>query len=190
MLIVYVTMVLLVCGEACWYFPNVSFLNDFPFWNGTILFRQKFSISLLKIVLVLGEMALKLFLICFVELAPLAWHLREGNHLSFIVKFKSIYSNLLLFVDSYSLLLWIVNLWFSPLFVLTVRAKHIYGYEVVAQAISDARRNAEQNGIHNATFIQGDLNKVSDNFGKEFPQPDIVISGHFLVAVVFIKQPA
>lgn len=117
MLIVYVTMVLLVCGEACWYFTNVSFLNDFPFWNGTVLFRQRFSISLLKIVLVLEEMALKLFLICFVELAPLAWHLREGNHLSFIVKFKSIYSNLLLFVDSYSLLLWIVNLWFSPLFV-------------------------------------------------------------------------
>ncbi|XXG57155.1 hypothetical protein AAC387_Pa03g4384 [Persea americana] len=55
-------------------------------------------------------------------------------------------------------------------------AKHVYGYEVVAQAISDARRNAEQNGIHNATFIQGDLNKVSDNFGKEFPRPDIVIS--------------
>ncbi|XP_077216579.1 RNA methyltransferase family protein [Tasmannia lanceolata] len=56
------------------------------------------------------------------------------------------------------------------------RVRHIYGYEVVPQAISDAHRNAELNGIHNATFIQGDLNKVSDNFGNEFPRPDIVIS--------------
>ncbi|KAL5697435.1 hypothetical protein ACHQM5_028574 [Ranunculus cassubicifolius] len=44
------------------------------------------------------------------------------------------------------------------------KVKHVYGYEVVPQAISDARRNAEQNGIHNATF------------GAEFPNPDIVIS--------------
>ncbi|KAF9615995.1 hypothetical protein IFM89_027934 [Coptis chinensis] len=56
------------------------------------------------------------------------------------------------------------------------KVKHVYGYEVVPQAISDARRNAEQNGIHNATFVQGDLNKISDSFGTEFPKPDIVIS--------------
>ncbi|XP_058068412.1 uncharacterized protein LOC131217482 isoform X2 [Magnolia sinica] len=56
------------------------------------------------------------------------------------------------------------------------RVKHVYGYEVVPQAISDARRNAEKNGIHNATFIQGDLNKINENFGNEFPQPDIVIA--------------
>ncbi|KAF3794843.1 putative RNA methyltransferase [Nymphaea thermarum] len=56
------------------------------------------------------------------------------------------------------------------------KVKHVYGYEVVAQAVSDARRNAEVNGIHNATFIQGDLNKISDNFGDNFPHPDIVIS--------------
>ncbi|KAL5697437.1 hypothetical protein ACHQM5_028793 [Ranunculus cassubicifolius] len=56
------------------------------------------------------------------------------------------------------------------------KVKHVYGYEVVPQAISDARRNAEQNGIHNATFVQGDLNKISDSFGAEFPKPDIVIS--------------
>ncbi|KAK1266350.1 hypothetical protein QJS04_geneDACA002513 [Acorus gramineus] len=56
------------------------------------------------------------------------------------------------------------------------RVKHVYGYEVVPQAISDACRNAELNGIHNATFIQGDLNKIGDNFGNNFPKPDIVIS--------------
>lgn len=47
---------------------------------------------------------------------------------------------------------------------------------MVAQAISDARRNADLNGIHNATFVQGDLNKIDENFGKNFPQPDVVIS--------------
>ncbi|KAL1298265.1 hypothetical protein HN51_042644 [Arachis hypogaea] len=54
--------------------------------------------------------------------------------------------------------------------------KHVYGYEVVPQAIADARLNAEINGIHNATFVQGDLNKIDENFGKNFPKPDIVIS--------------
>lgn len=56
-------------------------------------------------------------------------------------------------------------------------AKHVYGYEVVPQAIADARLNAELNGIQNATFVQGDLNKIDENFGKNFPKPDIVISG-------------
>lgn len=59
---------------------------------------------------------------------------------------------------------------------LAKRVGHVYGYEVVAQAVSDARRNAELNGIHNATFVQGDLNKIDENFGKNFPKPDIVIS--------------
>ncbi|KAL9247510.1 hypothetical protein vseg_020936 [Gypsophila vaccaria] len=34
---------------------------------------------------------------------------------------------------------------------LAKRAKHVYGYEVVAQAISDAHLNADLNGINNAT---------------------------------------
>ncbi|KAI3941871.1 hypothetical protein MKW98_009081, partial [Papaver atlanticum] len=61
---------------------------------------------------------------------------------------------------------------------LAKKVKHVYGYEMVPQSISDARRNAENNGISNATFIQGDLNKISDNFGDQFPRPDIVISGY------------
>lgn len=56
------------------------------------------------------------------------------------------------------------------------RVRHVYGYEVVPEAVSDAHRNAMINGIHNATFIQGDLNKIDDNFGKDFPRPDIVIT--------------
>ncbi|KAK3028918.1 hypothetical protein RJ639_039927 [Escallonia herrerae] len=59
---------------------------------------------------------------------------------------------------------------------LAKRVRHVYGYEVVPQAISDARRNAKLNGICNASFVQGDLNKIDDNFGKGFPKPDIVIS--------------
>ncbi|XAR49969.1 23S rRNA (uracil(1939)-C(5))-methyltransferase [Bertholletia excelsa] len=56
------------------------------------------------------------------------------------------------------------------------RVKHVYGYEVVAQAISDACRNAKLNNIFNASFVRGDLNKIDENFGKNFPKPDIVIS--------------
>ncbi|XP_052180445.1 uncharacterized protein LOC127793772 isoform X2 [Diospyros lotus] len=59
---------------------------------------------------------------------------------------------------------------------LAKRVRHIYGYEVVPQAISDALRNAELNNIRNTTFVQGDLNKIDENFGKNFPRPDIVIS--------------
>lgn len=62
-------------------------------------------------------------------------------------------------------------------YILHIRVKHVYGYEVVAQAISDARLNAELNQIHNATFVQGDLNKIDASFGNNFPRPDIVISG-------------
>ncbi|XP_050384152.1 uncharacterized protein LOC126800783 [Argentina anserina] len=56
------------------------------------------------------------------------------------------------------------------------RAKHVYGYEIIPQAIADACLNAELNGIRNATFVQGDLNKIDEKFGKNFPKPDIVIS--------------
>lgn len=65
--------------------------------------------------------------------------------------------------------------------------RHVYGYEVVADAISDARRNAEINGITNATFVQGDLNKIRDEFGNDFPKPDVVITG-FLSLKNFISQ--
>ncbi|CAK9271874.1 unnamed protein product [Sphagnum jensenii] len=56
------------------------------------------------------------------------------------------------------------------------RVKHVYGYELVPEAVADARRNADRNGILNATFIQGDLNKLTGDFGKDFPKPDIVIT--------------
>jgi len=64
--------------------------------------------------------------------------------------------------------------------------KHVYGYEVVPQAIADARLNAKINGIQNATFVEGDLNKIDANFGKSFPKPDIVISGPLLYISMFL----
>jgi tRNA/tmRNA/rRNA uracil-C5-methylase (TrmA/RlmC/RlmD family) len=57
------------------------------------------------------------------------------------------------------------------------RAKHVYGYELVPEAVADAVRNAERNGISNATFIQGDLNKLKEDFGTQFQTPDVVITG-------------
>ncbi|KAL6140263.1 hypothetical protein ACLB2K_058563 [Fragaria x ananassa] len=56
------------------------------------------------------------------------------------------------------------------------RAKHVYGYEIIPQTIADACLNAELNGIRNATFVQGDLNKIDENLGNNFPKPDVVIS--------------
>ncbi|XP_059459196.1 uncharacterized protein LOC132188686 isoform X2 [Corylus avellana] len=56
------------------------------------------------------------------------------------------------------------------------KVRHVYGYEVVAQAIADACLNAKLNGINNATFVQGDLNKIDESFGNNFPKPDIVIT--------------
>lgn len=60
----------------------------------------------------------------------------------------------------------------------------MYGYEVVAQSIADAHQNADLNGICNATFVQGDLNKIDENFGKNFPRPDVVISGKISYSTV------
>lgn len=60
----------------------------------------------------------------------------------------------------------------------------------MAQAVSDARRNAELNGICNATFVQGDLNKIGENFGKDFPKPDVVISGNPFLQILCPDGPS
>lgn len=60
------------------------------------------------------------------------------------------------------------------------RVKHVYGYEVVPEAVADARRNAARNDITNATFIEGNLNKIQKCFADQIPQPDVVIIGMVL----------
>ena len=52
----------------------------------------------------------------------------------------------------------------------------MYVFELVQEAVTDACRNAGRNGIENATFIQGDLNMLTNDFGTNLPRPDIVIT--------------
>lgn len=54
-------------------------------------------------------------------------------------------------------------------------AKHVYGVEIVPAAIEDAKQNAANNGIENATFVVG---KAEEQFAKwqaEGLKPDVVI---------------
>lgn len=120
-------------------------------------------INLLKIALVSEEMAQKLSLTYFVELALLVWHLPEGRSPNHLVPS----------IENFQ-----ADVMFCPWTFCFGSVKHVYGYEVVPQAISDARQNAKLNKITNAAFVQGDLNKIGENFGNNFPKPDIVISGY------------
>lgn len=47
------------------------------------------------------------------------------------------------------------------------KAKQVYGVEIVEQAIEDARKNAQNNGITNAKFFVGKAEEVLPNFYKE-----------------------
>jgi 23S rRNA (uracil1939-C5)-methyltransferase len=49
-------------------------------------------------------------------------------------------------------------------------AKHVYGVEAVAEAVLDARRNAEINGIENVTFIEGEAGR-----GLADHPPDVIV---------------
>ena len=46
-------------------------------------------------------------------------------------------------------------------------AKEVYGVEIVPQAIEDAKKNAEINGIHNATFYVGAAEDVVEDLYKD-----------------------
>jgi 23S rRNA (uracil1939-C5)-methyltransferase len=55
-------------------------------------------------------------------------------------------------------------------------AGHVYGIEVVSEAVERAVENAERNGIDNAEFIQGDVAKaVRPLLEGGIPQPDVVV---------------
>ncbi|MEG6568400.1 23S rRNA (uracil(1939)-C(5))-methyltransferase RlmD [Thermoanaerobacterium thermosaccharolyticum] len=53
--------------------------------------------------------------------------------------------------------------------------KHVYGIEVVSDAVEDAKRNAAINGINNADFIAGKAEHVMKRLYKEGLMPDIII---------------
>ncbi|MFD0711859.1 23S rRNA (uracil(1939)-C(5))-methyltransferase RlmD [Paenibacillus sp. GCM10027626] len=55
------------------------------------------------------------------------------------------------------------------------QAGHVYGVEIVAEAIEDARRNAALNGIENADFEAGAAEIVIPRWRKEGIVPDIIV---------------
>ena len=74
------------------------------------------------------------------------------------------------------------------------RCAHVYGWEIVPEAVEDARRNADANGVRNATFVACDLAKLASKKaksksatatvgeglrgvdGERVPPPDVVIA--------------
>jgi len=54
--------------------------------------------------------------------------------------------------------------------------KHVVGVELVEEAVQNARRNAEANGISNVTFETGDMMKLfNDDFIAKHGKPDVLI---------------
>ncbi|MDO5078500.1 MAG: 23S rRNA (uracil(1939)-C(5))-methyltransferase RlmD [Streptococcus minor] len=55
------------------------------------------------------------------------------------------------------------------------KVKAVYGVEVIEQAVEDARKNAERNGITNAHFVAHSAEKAMENWQKEGIQPSVII---------------
>lgn len=60
---------------------------------------------------------------------------------------------------------------------LAKHCRHVYGFEVAVSSIADAKHNADLNHITNATFVGWDLTKVSASMGKQYPKPDVIVTG-------------
>ncbi len=58
---------------------------------------------------------------------------------------------------------------------MAAQAKTLIGVEVVEQAVADARRNAEENGIANARFLCADAGEAAVQLRREGVRPDVVI---------------
>ncbi|MFD0944528.1 23S rRNA (uracil(1939)-C(5))-methyltransferase RlmD [Savagea faecisuis] len=58
---------------------------------------------------------------------------------------------------------------------LAKRAKHVYGVEIVPAAIADAKRNAELNGIENATFLVGKSEEIVPEWYAEGKKFDVLV---------------
>jgi len=58
---------------------------------------------------------------------------------------------------------------------LAQKAKHVYGVEIVADAIKDAKKNAELNGINNVAFQTGAAEKVIPEWKKQGVNVDVVV---------------
>ncbi|MGW9128654.1 23S rRNA (uracil(1939)-C(5))-methyltransferase RlmD [Paenibacillus chitinolyticus] len=58
---------------------------------------------------------------------------------------------------------------------LAKHAKKVYGVEIVPEAIEDAKRNAELNGIHNAEFAVGGAEDVLPEWQRAGVRPDVIV---------------
>jgi 23S rRNA (uracil1939-C5)-methyltransferase len=58
---------------------------------------------------------------------------------------------------------------------LAQRAKHVYGVEIVPEAISDAKRNAKLNGIENVDFGVGEAEKVIPWWYAQGIRADVIV---------------
>ncbi len=55
------------------------------------------------------------------------------------------------------------------------QAGHVIGVELVEQAVEDAKKNAEENGIENAEFLCADAAKAADMLKNRGVRPDVVV---------------
>ncbi|KRL04021.1 23S rRNA (uracil(1939)-C(5))-methyltransferase RlmD [Liquorilactobacillus oeni] len=58
---------------------------------------------------------------------------------------------------------------------LAAKAKKVYGVEIVPEAITDAQKNAEVNGINNVEFKTGSANEWMAKWSEEKLVPDVVV---------------
>ncbi|NEU31708.1 23S rRNA (uracil(1939)-C(5))-methyltransferase RlmD [bacterium LRH843] len=58
---------------------------------------------------------------------------------------------------------------------LAKRAKHVYGVEIVPDAVADAKRNAELNGITNVDFAVGEAESVMPWWYAQGIRPDVIV---------------
>lgn len=58
---------------------------------------------------------------------------------------------------------------------LAQHAEHVYGVEIVKEAIEDAKKNAELNGITNATFETGPSEDVIPQWKEQGITPDVIV---------------
>lgn len=62
-----------------------------------------------------------------------------------------------------------IGLWLAP------HAREVRGIELIPEAVEDARRNAEHNGIANASFHVGRAEQLMPKWAKQGVRPDVVV---------------
>lgn len=55
------------------------------------------------------------------------------------------------------------------------QAKLVYGIEVVPEAVEDAKKNAERNGINNARFMAGKVEEILPRLAREGVKPEVIV---------------